>query len=153
MINGIHHVALSTPNLERILKFYRDALGFKEISRVSWPQGSDVIDEIVGLKGSAADTVMLSAGNAVIEFFQYHSPDPQGEQRPRNANDRGYTHFCIDVTDIDSEYERLKAAGATFQSPPQDFGTLKATYGRDPDGNIFEIQELVGAEHPLRVVG
>lgn len=153
MINGIHHVAMVTPDLERIVAFYRDVLGFKEISRSSWPKGTAVIDRIVGLKDSAADTVMLSAGNAVIEFFHYRSPAPAGEQRPRNANDRGYTHFAIDVTDIDAEYQRLKAAGATFDSPPCDFGTIKATYGRDPDGNLFEIQELIGAGNPLRVVG
>ena len=27
MIRGVHHVAISTPNLERIVAFYRDVVG------------------------------------------------------------------------------------------------------------------------------
>ncbi|RME65188.1 MAG: VOC family protein [Alphaproteobacteria bacterium] len=152
MINGIHHVAISTPNMARILQFYKDVLGFEEISRVVWQKGTKPIDRVVGLRDSAAESVMLRAGNAVIEFFEYHAPRAAPKDSEPPANAYGYTHFCLDVTDIDKEYERLKAAGVRFHAPPQDFGTIKATYGRDPDGNIFEIQELLGAEHPLRIV-
>ena len=41
--------------------------------------------------------------------------------------------------------------GVEFHAPPQDFGQVKATYGRDCDGNIFEIQEIVDPEHPAKV--
>lgn len=55
----------------------------------------------------------------------------------------GITHFCVEVSDIESEYERLKAAGASFHCPPLDFsGEAMATYGRDPDGNVFELLQM-----------
>ena len=80
MVRGIHHATISTGDLERSLRFYRD---------------------------------------------------------------HGITHICLDVTDIDEEYERLKAAGMLFHCPPQDVGDgVRCTYGCDPDGNIVEIVEV-----------
>ena len=149
MIRGIHHTAISTPNLERALAFYRDVLGFVEVNDFTWPVGSAVIDGIVGLKGSSARTVMLNAGNVMIEFFQYESPPPKLGDPARPVSDHGITHFCLDVRDIEAEYERLVAAGMTFHCPPQDLGEVKATYGRDPDGNVIELQEVLNPDNPM----
>ena len=42
--------------------------------------------------------------------------------------------------------KRLMEAGVSFHCPPIDFsGIAKATYGRDPDGNVFELREIGGA--------
>ena len=53
------------------------------------------------------------------------------------------------MTDIDAEYERLKAGGVKFNCPPPKFegGPIRATYGRDPDGNVIEIQEILDPDH------
>ncbi|HEY8351680.1 MAG TPA: nuclear transport factor 2 family protein [Sphingomonadales bacterium] len=143
MIRGVHHVALSTANLDRLVAFYRDVLGFElATEEISWPKGSTMIDEIVGLKDSAARQVMLRAGNAYIEIFEYSSPAAR-DAEPLRACDRGYTHICFDVTNIDEVFERMKKAGVTFHCPPPEFDGLRATYGRDPDGNIIEIQEVL----------
>jgi predicted enzyme related to lactoylglutathione lyase len=62
----------------------------------------------------------------------------------------GITHVCLDVTDLDAEYARLKAAGMTFHCPPQAIGMdVRTTYGRDPDGNVIELQEVLSAESPI----
>lgn len=139
MIRGIHHIALHTPNFERMLAFYRDVLGFSLISDIRWAD-SEVIDSTIGVRGSAARAAMLRAGNCHLELFEYSSPAPRGGE-PLRPNDHGYTHFCLDVTDIEAEYERLRAAGMTFCRAPADFGDIKAVYGKDPDGNVIEIQE------------
>ena len=53
-------------------------------------------------------------------------------------------HIAFDVTDIDAEYERLKAAGVEFISPPQKLGAGCAScYLYDPDGNLVELQEIL----------
>jgi len=150
MIRGVHHTAISTANLERALSFYRDLLGFRVISEFAWPAGTEVADRITGLKGSAARAAMLRAGNAMIELFQYQSPPPRPGDPARPVSDHGITHICLDVSDLDAEYERLKAAGMTFHCPPQDLGgDVRTTYGRDPDGNVIELQEVLSAENPL----
>ena len=149
MIRGIHHVAVSTPDLERIVTFYRDVIGAQVVYEGGWPAGSEVIDTIVGLRGSHARQAMLRLGNAYLEFFQYVTPPGAPRDPGHGVNDHGYTHFCIDVKDIDAEYERLKAAGVRFNCAPPDFdgGPIRATYGRDPDGNVIELQEILDPQH------
>ena len=66
--------------------------------------------------------------------------------------DHGITHLCLQVEDIDGEYERLKAAGMTFHCAPQKAGKgLRATYGRDPDGNVVELLEVENSDDKLSV--
>jgi len=150
MIRGVHHTAISTGDLERALRFYRDLLGFEVISEFAWPAGTLVADQITGLEGSSARAVMLRANNAVVELFQYASPAPRPGDPRRPVCDHGITHICFDVRDVDAEYARLSAAGMTFHCPPQDVGGgVRTTYGRDPDGNVIELQEILDADSPI----
>ncbi len=153
MIRGIHHVGLSTPDIDRLVSFYRDVMGFEVVMTSQW-RDREIIDRMVGLSGSAARQVMVKAGNAFLELFEYESPVPRPAAPDRNPADHGYTHFCIDVVDIDAEYERLSANGMTFHAPPptsDELGhvRLRAIYGRDPDGNIVELQEVLDPDVPF----
>ena len=149
MIRGVHHTAISTGNLERALAFYRDLLGFEVLSEFSWPVGTEVADHITGLKGSSARAAMLRAGNLMLELFQYETPAPKPGDPVRPVCDHGITHLCLDVTDLDAEYDRLKGAGMSFHCPPQDLGPdVRTTYGRDPDGTVIELQEITSSENP-----
>lgn len=141
MIRGIHHASLTTADADRLVDFYCNVVGFTVAEHLGW-SGIEAVDELVGLKNSATKGAMLCAGNCYLEIFQYLSPEPIIQNRLRPC-DRGYTHICLDVVDIEFEYERLKAAGMVFNSAPKDFGNLWAAYGKDPDGNIIEIQETV----------
>ena len=150
-INGLHHAAISTPNIEKLMKWYSDNFGFEDIARSERPIGSKDIDDVVGLTDSSAKQGFLKCGNIMIEFFEYSSPESQPMEKNRPVNNHGHTHVCVDVTDIEVEYKRLLNNGVEFHAPPQDFGIVKATYGRDCDGNAFEIQEIIDPEHPARV--
>ena len=149
MIRGVHHVAVSTPDLARIVAFYRDVIGAEVVYEGGWSQGSAAIDEIVGLHESEAKQAMLRLGNAYLEFFEYVTPPGRPKDADYPVNDHGYTHFCLDVQDIDAEYERLRAAGVRFNCAPPKFpgGAIRATYGRDPDGNVIELQEILDSNH------
>jgi catechol 2,3-dioxygenase-like lactoylglutathione lyase family enzyme len=147
VIRGIHHVAISTANLDRLAAFYVDVLGFRQVMSTKWAQ-RPIIDRIIGVDGSAARQVMLQAGNAYLELFEYSSPVGRTADPNPSPADRGYTHFCIDVVDIDAEYQRLSANGMRFHGPPpttEELGgrSIRAIYGRDPDGNIVELQEVL----------
>ncbi len=152
MIQGIHHTAISTGDIERSLRFYRDLLGFEEVFSSTWEVGTETVDRIVGLKDSSAQVVMLRAGNACVELFQYATPPPKPSDSNRPVCDHGITHLCLQVSDIDAEYERLKAAGMRFHCPPQAGGRgLRVTYGRDPDGNVVELLEVTEDGGKLRI--
>jgi catechol 2,3-dioxygenase-like lactoylglutathione lyase family enzyme len=145
MIRGIHHVAVHVRDMERMIRFYADAFGFEVVGEPFGWSDSELIDRIVDVPRSAARGAMLRAGNCYLELFQYSAPPPSST-RPLQPFDRGYTHFCVDVTDIASEYERLKGLGMTFNQPGAiDVGHVKSVYGRDPEGNLIEIQQT--AEH------
>ncbi len=151
MIRGAHHVAISTPDMDRLLGFYRDLIGFREVMHAEWPVGTGQVDQVLGLKDSSARQVMLQLGNICIEMFEFKSPDPEPKNPEYPVCNHGHTHICFDVVDIDVEYERLVKAGIRFHAPPQDFGAIKATYGRDPDGNVFELQELLDRDDPMQL--
>jgi glyoxylase I family protein len=146
MIHGVHHIALNTGNFDRMVGFYRDVLGFAPDSRDHAWYDSPETDRATGLNGSAARHIWLRAGNCYIEIFEYTAPQPPGNA-PLRPFDRGYTHIALDVTDIESEFDRLVAAGTRFEHErPVDFGAIQAIYGRDPDGNIIELQQMA-ADH------
>lgn len=141
MIRGIHHVAIHARDIDRMIKFYNDAFGFELVDEGFEWRDNEMLDKIVDVPGSAARGAMMRAGSCYIELFQYAAPDP-GSTRALRPFDKGYTHFCVDVTDIEHEYERLKGLGMTFGHPaPIDVGHVKTIYGRDPEGNIIELQQ------------
>ena len=151
MFKGIHHTSISTPDLERLARFYRDLLGFEECTRYGWPVGSHGLDKVVGVQGSSGEAVMLRAGNAIIEIIQYLAPPPVPADPERLATQHGIAHICFDVSDLDGEYERLSAAGVVFHCKPRfvSNGASKITYARDPDGNVLELQEILERDQPI----
>ena len=151
MIRGVHHVAISTPSIDRLLPFYRDLIGMEVVMEFGWKQGSAEIDQLVGLRDSAARQMMLKTANLCVELFEYHSPTPEPMDPRRPVCNHGHTHICFDVVDIYAVYDRMVEAGVEFHTPVKDFGNIRATYGRDPDGNVFEIQELMRPEDPAHV--
>lgn len=50
--------------------------------------------------------------------------------------------FTIRVQDCQSAYEALVERGATFLTPPHDWGAEIRCFFRDPDGHLFEISEI-----------
>jgi catechol 2,3-dioxygenase-like lactoylglutathione lyase family enzyme len=103
------------------------------------------LDQILDVPGSAGRGAMMRAGTCYIELFQFSAPRPS-QSEPLRPFDKGYTHFCVDVTEIERECARLQGLGMTFGDRlPIDVGYLKTLYGRDPEGNIIEIQQTTAA--------
>ncbi|MEY4373061.1 MAG: hypothetical protein RL219_1830 [Actinomycetota bacterium] len=152
MILGFHHVALSVTDIDRQVDWYVQAFGLEVVSRGGWESGSAVIDSIVGLPESAARTAMLRGGNLYVEMFQYTNPVGRENDPARPVCDRGYTHFGVVVDDIEAEHARLSALGMRFHDAPTPAsgmgGRLRACYGRDPEGNVVELIEILSDAWP-----
>lgn len=152
MITGINHVAISTRDIDALVAWYERAFGFELVSRGGWEAGNPMIDGIVGLRDSAAKTAIMRCGTFNIEIFEYLSPPGAPNPAERPASDHGYTHFCVETNDIDADYVRLQGLGMTFHAPPTpagSVGSLRACYGRDPEGNIIELIQFLGDGHVL----
>jgi len=150
MILGVNHVALSVPDMDRALAFYGDLLGFEKLSDAGWPAGTESADRILAVEGTSARVCHIGMSNLLMELFEFGDcvPEPQHPRRP--VIDHGITHICLAVTDLDEEYARLSAAGMAFHSPPTDVGIpgVRTVYGRDPFGNVVELEEAQGRRLP-----
>ena len=142
MIAGIHHASITTKNLDALAAFYCDVLGFERVFAAAWDRDAPIADLIYGLRETAVRMVMLKKVNACLELFEFSNPVGKPLEPRRPVCDAGYSHICLLVADIAGEHARLSAAGMTFTCAPQHIpGLCKATYGRDPDGNIIELME------------
>lgn len=150
MIRGIHHTSISTRDLERQLRFYRDLLGLKQVLDVQMADNS-LFDQVVGLAGARARTVFLQAGNAFIEFWEYAEPQGKPPIEDRPVCDAGLTHLCFDIEDPEAAYEKLAAAGVHFVSAPQHLGSVITCYIRDPDGNLIELRQGIAGKSTLEI--
>jgi catechol 2,3-dioxygenase-like lactoylglutathione lyase family enzyme len=156
MILGVHHVAISTSDIDKAVDWYVEAFGLEVVSRGGWPSGNPEIDGIVGLRDSAAKTAMLKGRNCYVEFFQYTNPVGKVVDGDRPVSDKGYTHFGVVVDDIDADYQRLLGLGMRFHAAPTPKGgmggRLRACYGRDPEGNVIELIEVTSPDWPAQLL-
>ena len=165
MFVGIHHTALSTRDLDRLVRFYQELFDFELEFDFPWDERHPAFRRTHAVAASPGTVVMIGRGDHRLE------PTPvwlrrmrrqrlaAGERLPRDFlaqiereaadhperahADLGISHFCFQVTDLAKEYERLSAAGMAFQSPPvEQTPEVVNCYGRDPDGNLIELIEF-----------
>jgi glyoxylase I family protein len=142
MITGIHHVGINCRDMDRMVQFYGEAFGFKPVDPEGFAWADEpMMDHIVDVPGSASKGIMLRAGTCYLELFEYSAPAPLSPE-PKRPNDRGYTHFCVDVTDMEKDIVVLQQCGMTFNDREfVDVGHVKTIYGYDPEGNVIEVQQ------------
>jgi len=156
MIRGIHHPSITTGNLDRLMPFYQNLLGFQQVSDFGWEAGSEMsafAGQITGIVDSTARAILLRAGNAFLEIFEYQTP-VSARSDDRALSQQGFAHLCLDSDDVIADHARLCAAGVMFNAPPLDVGPMRTCFCRDPDGNFVELQQIIdpASEMVLRTV-
>lgn len=145
MINGIHHTSMTTVDLDRMVEFYTQSLGFE----VAWMSAGLSL----GKESGPVRLAMLRSGTSFVRALQrtdYDGPSPYLETL---LGTPGYKDIAFDVTDIEAEYDRLSAAGMKFLLPPTAFDEagIVMAYLEDPDGNLVQLVEVVDESSPLRL--
>ncbi len=119
---GVHHIALTTPDMEKSVRFYCDLLGFETVERF--------YDE-----NEESEIVFLSLGNVLLELLA-----------PSTLKEFGCSssfHIAFAVSDVRLIYETLKAQGVHFSLPPTDSHGFRYAYFSGPMGEILEIMQRV----------
>lgn len=153
MIRGIHHIGIHTSDINRLRAFYEKAFGFVAVNQEHNLKDFPEAGPITGVPDPVARFILLKANNVFLELFEW-SPQRDRSHSPLRPNDLGYTHFGIEVTDIEAEYRRLSDLGMEFVYPePVKSGPNSSVYGRDPDGNIIEIQQIPDGDGSFDMLG
>ena len=133
------HTMLRVRNLDTALKFYRDALGLKEVRRVDNDKAKFTLvflcaPEDEGLLKSCPPT----RGAPLVELTYNWDEEKYGE-------DRHFGHLAYEVDDIYALCDRLMKAGVTINRPPRD-GMM--AFVRSPDNQSIELLQKGDALPP-----
>jgi catechol-2,3-dioxygenase len=128
-VQRLNHAVLFVRNADRVAAFYQEAFGFEVVERMP---GTAVF-----LKAAGTDN------HHDLGLFSV------GENAPRPEPGRvGLYHLAWQVPsihDLAAGRETLAKLGALVGE--SDHGATKSLYGRDPDGNEFELMWMVPREH------
>jgi catechol-2,3-dioxygenase len=128
-ITRLNHAVLFVRDADAAAAFYANAFGFEELSR---PQGMRAAFMRSPTGGNHHDLGLFEVG-------------PQAARPPRGSV--GLYHLAWEIDTIEALAEmaaRLKEMGA--MTGASDHGVSKSLYGRDPDGNEFEVMWQVPRE-------
>ena len=141
MIKSFLHIGISVIDLEKSVKFYSEIMQM-DIERRSKYQG-DLISRIVGVKDADLDICVLEKDNLRIELLDYNNDKHKKLITYPNQDQPGLVHISFLVDDVDKEYERIKAHGFEFNSPPMVArkNGPKIAYFKGPDNVVIEIYE------------
>jgi len=142
-LKACHHHGFTVSDLERSLKFYRDALGL-EVVRISDRKDLPSYDTILGFEDVHLQVAILThpVNEFVLELFQYINPP--GTERQLGNHLVGASHLAFEVDDIDQQYDHLNSLGYGSINPPVDVirdgrKVARAMYALDPDGISLEM--------------
>lgn len=126
-IVGINHIGLRVTNLEIARAFY-EQLGFVFIVGPIGPEPVAVMEHPSGVNIN----FILNANSGLKENILMDVP----EKHP------GYTHFALEITDIQAVENNLKKFGITVTEGPITLPDGAAMlFIRDPDKNVIEFHQ------------
>jgi catechol 2,3-dioxygenase-like lactoylglutathione lyase family enzyme len=147
VITGFNHTSFTVPDLDRAVRFWTDALGFRAAS--VGERSGDWQGRVTGVLGARLKVAHLYGYGHHMEFIQYLSGAAAATRYEPNMS--GAAHVCLEVTDIQATAAQLLAAGATPQGEMAEV-TMGAGAGgwagyiRDPNGIIIELYEPATAK-------
>jgi len=128
-VTRLNHAVLFVRDVDRAAEFYRSVFGFEEMER---PVGMRAAFMRSPTGGNHHDLGLFEVG-------------PDAPRPPRGSV--GLYHLAWEVPtieDLASAARELSAVGA--MTGASDHGVSKSLYGRDPDGNEFEVMWQVPRE-------
>jgi catechol 2,3-dioxygenase-like lactoylglutathione lyase family enzyme len=126
-----HHVGLSVADLDAMIVWYGEALGFAVEVAFELPDGR------------SAGAMLRRPDGTGLELLRHADSAGDAPADPAAAMlRRGYGHWAIAVDDVEHAHAHLLAAGAREvwsprPAPPPATGAM--SYLADPEGNLIEL--------------
>lgn len=144
----INHIAVSVPDLDEAVKWYKEVLGFTVVKQTVEFVADDsltgmAVKDIHGPRLKKMKMAWLSSANQVgFEIFEY--VEPKAERRLDNFEywKSGFIHICITDPNIEELCKNISESGGKQRSkiweivPDKGY---KIAFCEDPFGNIIEI--------------
>lgn len=143
------HVALVSPDLDRLIAFYSLLLDAKPDRRTNSASGP-TFDAVADYDDVSIRAGWFDIGNMILEMWEFTNPKTPQPKGITPFDGIGYNKVAFEVTDIQREYARLRAAGVAFLSEPVLGDECAEVYLRDPDGNLLSLIQPT-AESPHSV--
>ncbi|MBT8492163.1 MAG: VOC family protein [Deltaproteobacteria bacterium] len=133
MVTGIAHIGLRVHDLETSREFY-EKLGFQFVMGPVGPEPVAIMEHPAGIEiNFILNAAESSRDNVLMDVDIKHA---------------GYTHLALKVASLDDTIARLEAEGIPLSGGPIQFPTgARAVFVRDPDRNVIELNEAVGAAY------
>lgn len=130
-IAGAHHVGLSVADLDGMIAWYGEALGFAVEVRFEIP-------------GTGISGAMLRRPEGTgLELLRHPGSTPHAPGDPREAMlVQSYGHWALAVADVATVHAALVNAGARevwSPRPAPSPATGQMSYLTDPEGNLIEL--------------
>jgi lactoylglutathione lyase len=127
------HTMVRVHDLDASLKFYRDALGLREVKRSEHEAG----------RFTLAYLAAPGDEDAQVELT-YNWPDDDGNAETYTGG-RNFGHLAYAVDDIYAACQKLMDHGVTINRPPRDG---RMAFVRSPDGISIELLQAGAALAP-----
>lgn len=135
-----NHTSFTVSDLDRILGFFRDALGFEVTSKA--PRDKAAIAKITGVAGADVVIAYVRGPGHSIELIEYLAPGDRASVQPRPC-DVGFAHLAYDVDDVEAAVgaaapHGFAPVGAVHTIDQGPNAGARVVYLRDADGITVE---------------
>ena len=123
-VQGVHHIALISKNVEETIQFYQEFLGFP------------LVELVENRDYAGSSHFFFDIGNRnLLGFFDF----PGHQHPPFEETIGGVQHQAISISpeQFDAAKQKLEAAGVDYLGP--DRGVEDSMYFRDPNGVNLEL--------------
>jgi predicted enzyme related to lactoylglutathione lyase len=139
--NSFSHIGICVSDVDKSMRFYSQALGFKVAESYDCGADSDGPMEISGVNCRAQ--YLRRDDGFSIELLHFQSPEGFGPRVRRPMNQYGVTHVAFFVEDLDAAMARVRQfGGAVRDSTFKDLVGIKLVACTDPDGVCIELMQL-----------
>lgn len=141
------HLGICVADLDHALRFYRDLLGFRALTRTD--VRGDLADKLLRLKGVDQTTVFVERDGVRLALFAFKTPKALGGG-VRAMNERGMAAIMLRVDDLEATVAAVRKAAIPGVKVLEDTRTdypayrSKLVFLTDPDGTLVELVEIPG---------